>query len=53
MNTALAGMDDLKACSFLQKYSLKQGINKFREKGFAATHKYMRQLHDRVVLNQS
>ena len=48
-NTALAGMNDVQACSFLQTYSLKQGIKKFGEKGVAAVNKELRQLHDRVV----
>ena len=48
-NTALAGMNDVQACSFLQTYSLKQGIRKFGEKGVASANKEMRQLHDRVV----
>ncbi len=48
-NTALAGMDDLQACSFLQTYSLKQGIKKFGKRGVAAAHKEIKQLHDRVV----
>jgi hypothetical protein len=48
-NTALAGMNDLQACSFLQTYSLKQGIRKFGERGIAAANKEMKQLHDRVV----
>ena len=48
-NTTMAGMDDLQTCSFLQTYSLKQGIKKFGERGVAAAHKEMRQLHDRVV----
>ena len=45
-NVALAGMDDLQACSFLQTYSLKQGIKKFGEKGIAAATKELKQLHD-------
>jgi hypothetical protein len=48
-NTALVGMNDLQACSFLQTYSLKQGIKKFGAKGVAAAHKELQQLHDRVV----
>jgi hypothetical protein len=48
-NTALAGMDDLQACSFLQTYSLKQGIKKFGKRGVTAAHKEMKQLNDRVV----
>jgi hypothetical protein len=45
-NTILAGMNNLQACSFLQTYSLKQGIKKFGTKGIKATHKEMQQLHD-------
>jgi hypothetical protein len=48
-NTALAGMNDLQACSFLQTYSLKQGIQKFGDKGKAAAKKELGQLHGRVV----
>ena len=48
-NTAMVGMDDLQTCSFLQTYSLKQGIKKFGKRGVDAAHKEMRQLHDRVV----
>jgi hypothetical protein len=48
-NTALAGMNDLQACSFLQTYSLKQGIRKFGDKGTAAAKKELGQLHGRVV----
>jgi hypothetical protein len=48
-NTAMAGMDEKQACSFLQTYSLKQGIRKFGEKGKAAAKKELGQLHGRVV----
>jgi hypothetical protein len=48
-NTAMAGMNEEKACSFLQTYSLKQGIRKFGEKGRAAAKKELGQLHGRVV----
>jgi hypothetical protein len=48
-NTALAGMNDVQASSFLQTYSLKQGIKKFGKQGIAAVHKEMKQIHDRVV----
>jgi hypothetical protein len=48
-NTALAGMNHLRACNFLQTYSLKQGIKKFRKRGVAAANKEMKQLHDCVV----
>jgi hypothetical protein len=48
-NTALVGMNDDQACSFLQTYSLKQGIKKFGKRGKAAAHKEMKQLNDRVV----
>jgi hypothetical protein len=48
-NTALAGMNDTQASSFLQTYSLKQGIKKFGKQGIKAVHKEMKQIHDRVV----
>jgi hypothetical protein len=48
-NTALVGMNDLQACSFLQTYSLKQGIKQFGSKGVAAAHKELQQLHNQVV----
>ncbi len=48
-NTALIGMTDLQAYSFLQTYSLKQGIKQFGSKGVAAAHKELKQLHDRVA----
>jgi hypothetical protein len=48
-NTALAGMSDLDAYSFLQTYSLKQGLKKFGKRGEAAASKEMMQLHNRVV----
>jgi hypothetical protein len=38
-NTALAGMNDVQASSFLQTYSLKQGIKKFGKPGIEAVHK--------------
>ena len=49
LNTVLIGMDDSQACSFLQTYSLKQGIKRFGDKGIAAAHKELKQLNDRVV----
>jgi hypothetical protein len=48
-NTALIGMTDLQAYSFLQTYSLKQGIKQFGSKGVAAAHKELKQLHDQVA----
>jgi hypothetical protein len=42
-------MNDVQASSFLQTYSLKQGIKKFGKQGIAAVHKEMKQIHDRVV----
>ena len=48
-NTALSVMDDLQDFRFMQTYNLKQGINKFAEKGIAAVYKEMRQLYDRIV----
>ena len=50
IDTALSGMDDLQACSFLQTNSFKLSINKSGEKGIATAHKYMQQLHDIDVL---
>ena len=41
MNTALSGMVNLQDLSFIQTYRLKQGINKFKEKGITAAHKDM------------
>jgi hypothetical protein len=38
-NTALVGMNELQASSFLQTYSLKQGIKKFGKQGIIAAHK--------------
>jgi hypothetical protein len=48
-SAALAGMNDTQASSFLQTYSLKQGIKKFGKQGIKAAHKEMKQIHDRVV----
>jgi hypothetical protein len=48
-NTELIGINDTQASSFLQTYSLKQGIKKFGEQGIKAVHKEMKQIHDRVV----
>jgi hypothetical protein len=48
-NAALAGMNDIQALSFVQTYSLKQGIKKFGKQGIEAVHKEMKQIHDRVV----
>jgi hypothetical protein len=48
-NTALAGMNDVQASSFLQTYSLKQGLKNLGKEGIAAVHKEMKQIHDRVV----
>jgi hypothetical protein len=48
-NTEFIGMNDTQASSFLQTYSLKQGIKKFGEQGIKAVHKEMKQIHDRVV----
>jgi hypothetical protein len=38
-NTTLIGMDDTQASSFLQTYSLKQGIKKVGGQGIEAVHK--------------
>jgi hypothetical protein len=40
-NTKFVGMNDTQASSFLQTYSLKQGIKKFGEQGIKAVHKEM------------
>jgi hypothetical protein len=48
-NTEFIGMNDTQASSFLQTYSLKQGMEKFGELGIEAVHKEMKQIHDRVV----
>jgi hypothetical protein len=48
-NTALAGMNGVQASSFLQTYTLKQGIKKLGKQGIAAVHKEMKQIHDQVV----
>ena len=51
MNTSLAIMYDLQACSFLQTYSLKQGIKKSGEKGISYARKEMR-LQTYIVLDR-
>jgi hypothetical protein len=48
-NQTMVGMNDIEAYSFLQTYSLNQGLKKFGEQGRKAAHKEMKQLHDRVV----
>jgi hypothetical protein len=48
-NDTMSGMTDVEAYSFLQTYSLNQGLKKFGELGRKAAHKEMKQLHDRVV----
>jgi hypothetical protein len=48
-NTELIGMIDKQASSYLQTYSLKQGVKKLGEDGIKAVHKEMKQIHDRVV----
>jgi hypothetical protein len=45
----MVGMNDVEAYSFLQTYSLNQGLKKFGEQGRKAAHKEIEQLHDRVV----
>jgi hypothetical protein len=42
-------MNNIQASSFLQTYSLKQGIKKFGKQGIEAIHKEMEQIHDQVV----
>jgi hypothetical protein len=46
---AMAGMNDIQTFSFLQTYSLNQGLKRFGERGRKAAHKEVQQLHDRVV----
>ena len=48
-NNKIASTNDKEAYSFIQTYSLKQGIKKFGEQGKKAASKEMKQLHDRVV----
>jgi hypothetical protein len=48
-NNTMSDMSDVEAYSFLQTYSLNKGLKKFGEPGRKATHKEMKQLHDRVV----
>jgi hypothetical protein len=45
----MAGMNDIQTFSFLQTYSLNQGLKIFGKRGRKAAHKEVRQLHDRVV----
>jgi hypothetical protein len=48
-NYTMAGMNDIETFSFLQTYSLNQGLKRFGERGRKMAHKEVRQLHDRVV----
>jgi hypothetical protein len=48
-NYTMAGMNDIETFSFLQTYSLNQGLKRFGERGRKAAHKEVRQLHDRVI----
>jgi hypothetical protein len=48
-NYTMAGMNDIETFSFIQTYSLNQGLKRFGERGRKTAHKEMRQLHDRVV----
>ena len=43
------GIDDAKVAQFLQTYSLKAGLKKFKDKGKEATMKEMGQLDERIV----
>jgi hypothetical protein len=45
----MVGMNDIETFSFLQTYSLNQGLKRFGERGRKVAHKEVRQLHDRVV----
>ena len=48
-NDRMTGMDKNQTFSFIQTYSLKQGLKKFQEQGRAAINKELKQLHDRMV----
>jgi hypothetical protein len=49
LNYTMAGMNDLQTFSFLQTYSLNQGLKRFGERGRKSAHKEVRQLHHKVV----
>ena len=49
LNTKIGALNDEEAHQFIQTYSLKSGLKKFKERGEAAAMKEMRQLHERVV----
>jgi hypothetical protein len=42
-------MNDLQTCSFLQTFSLKQGITKFGDNSVIAVNEEMKQSNDRIV----
>jgi len=46
----LAGMTNDQTVSFLQTYSLAKGLKQFGDRRKIATHKEMKQLHDRFEL---
>ena len=45
----MAGMNEENSLSFIQSYTLNQGLSKFGIKGKKAAYKELKQLHDRVV----
>jgi len=48
-NDVMDEMSDKEVYTFIQTYSLKQGLKKFGKKGHSAVKKELRQLHDRTV----
>ncbi len=49
LNTKIGALNDEEAHQFIQTYSLKSGLKKFKERGEAAAMKEMHQLHERVM----
>ena len=49
LNKRCSCVPESKQYSMVQQYHLQKGLKKFGEKGYAAAHKEMKQLHDRVV----
>ena len=48
-NYKYAGMSEVETYQFVQTYTLKKGLERFKDRGRNAAQKEMRQLHDRVV----
>eukprot|EP00957_Ditylum_brightwellii_P131487 10029325-Ditylum_brightwellii.AAC.1 len=48
-NVVMDGMSNKEAYSFIQSYSLKQGLKKFGTEGHQAVNKELLQLHNRKV----